>query len=140
MTESAFTKKTRESITQLFRYALVGLLSNFAGYLVYLGLTYLGSTPKFTMTMLYAIGATVGFFGNKELTFGYQGSFSGAALRYVIAHGFGYMLNLGILVVFVDTLGFAHQWIQGVAVFVVAAFLFLAFKLFVFPLDREGVR
>jgi putative flippase GtrA len=140
MADDVFNIKTRESVTQLFRYALVGLLSNVAGYLVYLAFTYLGGTPKVTMTLLYGVGAAVGFFGNRSLTFEHQGSIMGAGVRYVIAHCIGYLLNLSILIVFVDKLGYAHQWVQGVAIFVVAAFLFLAFKVFVFPVSREGAR
>ena len=132
--------KRRESVTQLFRYALVGLLSNLAGYLIYLVLTYFGGTPKLTMTLLYGIGAAVGFFGNRSLTFEHQGSIFGAGVRYVIAHCVGYVFNLIILIVFVDKLGFAHQWVQAIAIFIVAGFLFLAFKVFVFPVNSEGTR
>jgi putative flippase GtrA len=130
--------KTRESVTQLFRYALVGLFSNVAGYLVYLALTYLGGTPKLTMTFLYGVGAAVSFFGNRSLTFEHQGSILGAGVRFGMVHCIGYLLNLSMLIVFVDKLGYPHQWVQGVAIFVVAAFLFLAFKVFVFPASREG--
>jgi putative flippase GtrA len=140
MADEVLIIKTRESVTQLFRYAFVGLLSNVAGYLVYLAFTYLGGTPKVTMTLLYGVGAAAGFFGNRSLTFEYQGSIMGAGTRYVIAHCIGYLLNLSILIVFVDKLGYAHQWVQAIAIFVVAAFLFLALKVFVFPVSRESGR
>ena len=139
MADEVLAIKTRQPITQLFRYAIVGLLSNVAGYLVYLALTYLGGTPILTMTLLYCFGAAVGFFGNRSLTFEHRGSIAGAGFRYVIAHSVGYLLNLSILIVFVDKLGYSHQLVQGVAIFVVAAFLFLAFKVFVFPASREGL-
>lgn len=140
MTDEALVIKIRELITQLFRYALVGLLSNVTGYLVYLALTYLGGTPKVTMTLLYGVGAAVGFFGNRSLTFEYQGSIKGAGARYVIAHCFGYFINLSILIIFVDKMGYAHQWVQAIAIFIVAAFLFMVFKVFVFPVSREDTR
>jgi putative flippase GtrA len=140
MTDEALVIKTRKFVTQLFRYALVGLLSNVAGYLVYLAFTYLGGTPKVTMTLLYGVGAAIGFFGNRSLTFEHQGNIMGAGIRYIIAHSFGYLINLSILIVFVDKLGCAHQRVQAIAIFVVAAFLFLAFKVFVFPVNCEGVR
>jgi putative flippase GtrA len=132
--------KTRESVPQLFRYALVGLLSNVAGYLAYLAVTHLGGTPKATMTLLYGVGAAVGFFGNRSLTFEHRGSIIGAGSRYVVAHCIGYLLNLGILIVFVDRLGYPHRWVQAFAILVVATFLFLAFKVFVFPGGREDAR
>jgi hypothetical protein len=45
----------------------------------------------------------------------------------------GYLLNLFILLVFVDYFGYTHQVIQGIAIFIIAGFLFLVFKYFVFP-------
>lgn len=123
---------------QLTRYAFVGLASNLAGYLVYLLLTYLGTTPKLTMTALYAAGATIGFFGNRTLTFEHRGGVLSAGFRYLLAHVLGYLLNLVILVVFVDSLGYPHQAVQAVAIFVVAAMLFVLFKAFVFPARCEA--
>ena len=41
-----------DSFRQLFRFAIVGVFSNLAGYLVYLMMTSLGSTPKFSMSLL----------------------------------------------------------------------------------------
>ena len=133
MNDLPLVAKYRSSVSQLFRYGIVGLASNALGYMVYLLITYLGASPKITMTLLYAVGATVGFWGNRKLTFAHEGSVLGAGVRYLIAHCFGYCINLAILLVGVDQLGYAHQWVQAVAIFVVAAFLFITFKFFVFP-------
>jgi putative flippase GtrA len=124
--------KNRKSAIQLFRYGLVGIASNSVGYMVYLSITHLGATPKMTMSILYGVGAAVGFWGNRKLTFAHKGSLLGAGVRFIIAHCFGYFINLAILIVMVDKLGYAHQWVQAIAIFVVAAFLFLSFKFFVF--------
>lgn len=132
MNDFLFNIANRKSLTQLFRYGLVGIASNLAGYLIYLSVTYLGATPKTTMSILYGVGALVGFWGNRKLTFGHKGSLLGAGARYIIAHCFGYLINLAILIVMVDKLGYAHQWVQAIAIFAVATFLFLAFKFFVF--------
>ena len=121
---------------QLFRYGLVGVASNAIAYATYLLITSFGVSPKASMTIVYVIGATVGFLGNRTLTFAHQGSVLGAGIRYVIAHSFGYALNLSILIVMVDRLGYAHQLVQAFAILVVAAFLFLAFKFFVFTNDE----
>jgi putative flippase GtrA len=125
-------KTADSSLQQLLRYSLVGIAINLAGYLVYLLITFFGLPPKITMTFLYFIGATAGFWGNRQLTFMHHGSLLGSGVRYIVAHIFGYLINLTILVMFVDRLGFAHQWVQAVAIFVVAAYLFVAFKFFVF--------
>jgi putative flippase GtrA len=125
-------QKTQGSFKQLARYAFVGIVSNLAGYLVYLLVTYLGATPKITMTLLYGVGATIGYIGNRNFTFSHKGSLLGSSVRYFIAHFFGYFINLVILIIFVDKFGYAHQWVQAIAIFVVAGFLFLAFRYFVF--------
>lgn len=125
-------EKTRGSFAQLTRYAFVGIVSNLAGYLVYLLVTYLGATPKLTMTLLYGAGAAIGYVGNRKFTFAHKGSLLGSGIRYFMAHCFGYCINLAILIIFIDKFGYAHQWVQAIAIFVVAGFLFIALRLFVF--------
>lgn len=117
---------------QLIRYSLVGVVSNAAIYFIYLLITYLGVEPKTAMTLVYIIGATIGFIGNRKWTFAHRGDASSAALRYVLAHLFGYLLNFLILFTFVDRLGCAHQLVQAVAIIIVAGFLFIVFRYFVF--------
>jgi putative flippase GtrA len=124
--------KSRHSAVQLLRYGLVGLASNAVGYAVYLCLTYLGASPKLTMSFLYLVGATLGFWGNRKLTFGHKGDLMGAGGRYVVVQILGYLINLSILYVMVDKAGYPHQWVQAAAIFVVAGFLFVSFKYFVF--------
>lgn len=117
---------------QLIRYGLVGVASNAAIYLVYLLLTYLGMEAKSAMTLVYLIGASIGFVGNRKWTFAHRGDPGSAAMRYVLAHVLGYTLNFLILYAFVDRLGYAHQWVQAAAIIIVAGFLFVIFKYFVF--------
>lgn len=117
---------------QLIRYGLVGVASNATIYFVYLLITYLGVEPKTAMTLVYIIGASIGFIGNRKWTFAHSGDSSSAVLRYVLAHLFGYLLNFLMLLTFVDRLGYSHQWVQAMAIVIVAGFLFVVFKHFVF--------
>lgn len=117
---------------QLIRYGMVGVASNLTMYFVYLIITYLGVEPKTAMTLVYITGASIGFVGHRKWTFAHRGNSASAALRYVPAHLLGYLLNLLILFIFVDRLGYAHQWVQAVAIIIVAGFLFIVFKYFVF--------
>jgi putative flippase GtrA len=132
MTEGARRDCASSSLRQLVRYGLVGIAINLLGYLLYLLLTFSGVTPKLAMSLLYFIGAFAGFWGNRRLTFMHQGSLIASGTRYLLAHGLGYLINLAILVTFVDWLGYPHQWVQAIAIFVVAGYLFIAFKIFVF--------
>lgn len=121
------------ALYQLLRYGLVGLAVNFAGYVVYLLVTWLWLPPKTAITVLYPVGVAIGYFGHARYSFGYGGRTAGGIARFLIAHAVGYCANWTMLHVFSDRLGYPHQAVQATAVFVVAAILFLLFKFFVFP-------
>lgn len=125
-------------LPQLVRYGAVGVAANAAAYLVFLLLTHWGIGHKMAMTMLYLLGATLGFLGNRSWTFGDGGSISGSVVRYACAHAAGYGINLAMLVVLSDQLGYPYQLVQIISVLVVAAFLFLAFKFVVFRSCSEA--
>jgi len=121
-----------EQFTQLLKYICIGVISNATGYGIYLLLTYSGLDPKLTMTLLYVTIASISFFGNKTVTFMYDGHLLGAGARYLIAHFFGYTINLVILMVFSDHLGYNHAIVQAFAIITVAVYLFITLKFFVF--------
>jgi putative flippase GtrA len=117
---------------QLSRYAMVGFASNAVCYLLYLLLTYCGMEHKSAMTLLYAIGVTQSFYFNRSWSFGHNGMISAAFVKYVISYAFGYLLNLAVLIMLVDHLGWVHQWVQGVMIFALAGMLFLLQRYWVF--------
>jgi putative flippase GtrA len=133
MIETSVPPPRRTLVAQLLSYAVVGVLSNVAGYLVYLLITHLGAGPKITMSALYITGASIGFWGNRRITFKHDEKGMAVGLRYILAHCAGYLINFSILYVLVDRLGYAHQLAQAFGICVVAGFLFLSFKYFVFP-------
>lgn len=132
------TPKHNKHLGQLIRYAIVGLASNLAGYLIYLLLTALVLPPKLAMTLLYTTGALIGFFGNRRFTFRHQGSLARATLAYIIVHTVGWMMNYALLHTFSDQMGFPHQLVQAVAIFIVAAYLFVAMRYIVFPAKTDA--
>ena len=81
------------TFAQLMKYGTVGLTTNTVGYLMYLWTVHMGITPIFAMTVLYALGAIIGFIGNRKLTFSYTGSVLGSGLKYMLVHLAGYMLS-----------------------------------------------
>jgi len=98
----------------------------------------MGFTPKITMTVLYGIGVIIGFYSHKKFTFLFGGSAFESAVRYGITHLLGYLLILFILLIFVDAYNFLHAIVQGVAIFIVAGFIFLYFKFIVFRSMRSS--
>ncbi len=123
---------TLNSLRLFCRYVLIGAITNLMGYSIYLTLTYLWGYPKLTMTVLYFVGALIGFLANRRFTFTHEGHIGAASLRYAVAHGIGYLLNLLLLYLFVDRLSFPHQIVQAVAIVVVAIYLFVILRVFVF--------
>ena len=122
---------------QLIRYGLVGAGVNLILYLGYLLLNHLGLEPKKSMTLIYVIGVVIGFYGHRRLTFAHHEDTRKSMVRYIISHLLGYMINFLLLLGLVDYFGWPHELIQGAAIFVVAAFLFVIFKYWVFPKKRN---
>jgi putative flippase GtrA len=123
-------------LTQFFRYAIIGASTNGIGFLLYLLITSYGGSPKLTVTALYAMGSLINFLANRRFTFRHGGHAGRAGVRYLGAQLAGYLMNLLILMLFVDWLGYSHQYVQAAAIFVVAVFLFLLSRYFVFTPER----
>ena len=118
---------------QLFRYAVVGQLSNILLYGAYLSLTWLGVEPKIAMTLVYAVGVVQTFFFNKHWSFSHRGTYGPAFTRYCIAYALGYAMNFLAFLWMVDRLKYPHQLVQAGMIIVVAATLFIVQRYWVFP-------
>lgn len=121
-----------EITKQIVKYAYVGIAVNLTGYLIYLLVTYYWFTPRVAVTVLYCFGVIASFIGNKRLTFSFAGNFTRCLVKYIIVHLIGYFINLLILTAFVYSYGYPHQLVQLVAILIVAIYLFIAQKFFVF--------
>lgn len=129
-----------KTFQQFVGYAIIGICTNAVGYVIYLFATHVWAAPKITMTVLYVVGAYSGFIANRRFTFQHDGSMGIAGGRYVTAQLIGYFINFGILLVFVDFLNFPHQIVQAIAIGVVAIFLFVVFRLYVFVPDGVATK
>ena len=123
---------------QLLRFAFIGVIFNLFLYLSYLLITSLGVGHKTAMTALYATGTGLTFVLNKKWTFEHKGHVSKTFLNYVLIYLFGYLLNFCGLYLFVDRLGFSHQLVQGILIFVIALLLFLLQKSIVFKKGKDN--
>jgi len=99
--------------------------------------TYFGANPKAAVTILYPIGITLGYIGNRSFTFSYENNLH-VSFKYLLTHISGYILNVSLLYLFVDTLGYSHQIVQAIAILIVAVYLFIIFKFFVFTSSLES--
>ena len=128
--------ETRLPLRQFSRYATVGLVSNGVLYVVYLAFTWYGLGPKFAMSLVFIMGIIQTFMFNRSWSFSYQFRDPQAFIRYVLAYFSAYCLNLGLLLICVDRLGWPHQAVQAAVIVGLAFYLFLLQKFWVFPNRR----
>ena len=117
---------------QFIRYVVVGLASNAVIYVVYLVLTRLGMGPKFAMSLLYCMGVFQTFVFNKRWSFRFQGVATIALVRYATVYAVGYVIQFAALMLLVDQMALPHQWVMGALILLMAMFIFIAQKFWVF--------
>lgn len=101
-------------------------------YLIYLLITYIGVEPKISMTLVYIIGASIGFIGNKNWTFAHKGKSFSTALRFFTVYASIYLLNFICMWVTVDRIGIPHYLVQAANILISSVLLFIAQKYWVF--------
>jgi len=117
---------------QFIRFAIVGLVSNFLLFLLYLAAVAAGAGPKSAMSVLYALGVAWTFTFNRNWSFGHEGMASPAFMRYIVIYVAGYAVNWLVLLLFVDQWHWPHQWVQACMIVILAAALFFGQKFWVF--------
>lgn len=122
---------------QISRFGIVGVMNNLLGYLIYLAVTWFWLDPKLAVTLMYPISAMTAYFGHAKYAFTYEGQHNFGVLRYIMAHLVGYAINLSLLFVLTDMLGYPHQAVQACAVVVVGGVLYLLFRCWVFRVNQN---
>src|SRR5690606_6867193 len=121
---------------QFSRFVFVGICANGVLYIAYLAMTWAGVGPKAAMSMLYLLGVLQTFFVNRGWTFRHTGTLAGTFPRYVVTYAVGYALNYSMLFLLVDRWGWHHEWVQAGAAVLVAIFVFILQRKWVFPRRR----
>ena len=125
---------------QSAKYLAVGGLLNCLAYSLYLATTLTGASPSVSMSIIYVITSVTTYIANRSWTFQSDAILSKSALRYCAIQIIGYLTNLGMLVILPRVLGFPHQTIQLLAIFVVSIELFVLNKYYVFRVTNNDVR
>ena len=123
---------------QLARFVIVGIASNAILYVLYLAATSMGIGHKVAMTGLFALGIVQTFFFNKKWSFQHSGQNGSTFIRYLAAYCAAYGINLAAMMIFVDRYHVSDRLVQAVMIVVVAAFMFVAQRLWVFPASSRS--
>jgi putative flippase GtrA len=121
----------KNSKIELFKYILIGVLTNIFYYCIFLVSVYLVEIHySFSVIISYISSVIVGYYFNSKFSFKVfkKENF----LKYLIVYFTSMIINISLLYFFVNFL-IMEVWIaQGIGTFFIAAFNFLALKFFVY--------
>lgn len=121
-----------EAYLETFRFFVTGIISNTLGYFLFLVAIYiLGIGHKIAITILFAVGMAINFSLNRTWTFKSRGSYTTALFKFLVVYLSGYGLNIFILSVFVDHMGYSPAWVQFFAIGFLAIYYFITNKYFI---------
>lgn len=93
-------------VTKRFgRYLTVGLVTNTVLYLAFLLLIWLQVAPIIASGLCYVMGVAGGYLLNRSWTFSSTGAHRTDIAKYLAAYGFGLLVTLGSMALFVGILG-----------------------------------
>lgn len=116
----------------LWRYLIVGAVTNGIWFGVYLAGTWAGVPPLVMATVCYVAGVATSYAFNRGWSFQSRRTHAGAVPRYAMAYGLGYVTNMLILYLLYVRGGVPHQYAQLISAGLVALELFLVLRLWVF--------
>ena len=124
-------------LAEISRYGVNGVVLNVSLFAAYAGFVKLGLQPILVAAVLYPIGVMVSFLVHRRFTFRARTRLLPSGVRFIIAYAAGYGLNLTLLWAQIERLGIDPIVAQAVSIVVVAAFLYVAQKYWVFDASDE---
>lgn len=121
-----------EIVGQVFRFGIVGLMTNLILYIGYLLLTKIGLRPTLAMSLTYAVGVLASFAANRNWTFSHQGGKFPAFNKFLLVYALGYLLNFSALYYFVGHLHLPHEWVQAIVIVFLACTFFCLQRFWIF--------
>lgn len=131
---SIFLKIFKINFGQILRYGIIGIALNGCGFFVYIFFTYNGFNPVKVVAILYPISVIIGYCFHTVFSFKGKNIIYDLSqfLRFCFTHIVGYLINILLLFFFHVHLGFSHAPVQLTLILIVAVFLFISQKLFVY--------
>jgi len=125
--------KKRVSLIQFVKFNIVGIINTAVTYGIYSLLVFLGVYHQIAVVCDYSVGIVFSFFLNKHVTFKVKRKTSPSMMgRMVLSYVLILGVNMGLLWILVDSLGYNKYLSQLVALALVSILSFLAQKYFVF--------
>lgn len=118
---------------QIIRFLIVGGVSTLLNYFVFIAILYLDrSLYMFASCSGYMAGVLLGFYANRNWTFGSGDSQEKFLFRYIQVYSLSLLLSLGILYILVDILGVWPEAANLIVIVFSTVSNFIGTKLYVF--------
>jgi putative flippase GtrA len=124
----------------VLRFGLIGGLNNLLSYGIFVVLTLAGVASIAAASITYETGMVVSYLANRTFTFRHSGSTRRSVLRFVVVNIAGYAVNVAILAVFVEQIGWNALIVQLGAIVVVATGIYLGMRFWVFRASGSPTR
>ena len=121
---------------QFIRWALVGVVVNVIGYIAFLGMVYAGLHHQLAATAVFSIAVLVAYVANRSWSFEHQGGVTRSFVSYMVLYLLAWVLNMLVLFIFVDVMGFHHAPVQGICILVIAGLTFIGQRYWVFASSK----
>jgi putative flippase GtrA len=121
----------------LGRYAVSGVANTAVGVLAIYTLMWLQVSPYLANLLGYAAGLLFSYFNARNYVFRFSGGHGGGSLRYALAFGTCYGLNMAVLAVGLETLRWPAWLAQGAGIGVHTTLMFLLSRYFVFTAQTQ---
>jgi putative flippase GtrA len=120
-------------LKQGLRFLSVGVLNTAVGLLViYMTMYFTSLNIVIANAAGYAVGLLISFIANKNWTFDQQKKSSNPLMKYIIAAGFSYIVNISAVLISIDIFSINEYIAQFCGIFVYTATMFLLCRYFVF--------
>ncbi|SMQ68501.1 Putative flippase GtrA (transmembrane translocase of bactoprenol-linked glucose) [Agreia sp. VKM Ac-1783] len=116
----------------VLRFGAIGGLNNLLSYGIFVALTRAGMPSIGAATITYATGMVVSYLANRTFTFRHSGNTRRSVLQFIVVNIAGYALNVAILALFVELIGWNALVVQLGAIVIVATGIYLGMRFWVF--------
>lgn len=118
--------------SEIFRFSLVGIISNLISYVFFIFCVYiLDINYVFTLTILFLLFFLINFFINRTWTFKSISNIKESAIKFIFTYIIGYLLNVSLLIYFVEYLFLPVGYVQICLIIFLAIYYYLMNKFFI---------
>jgi putative flippase GtrA len=131
------TRPWKAELVRVFRYLIVGSMTNALVLAVYYALTLTGLLrPIMGLTVASSIGFVLTFYANKAWTFGFSGSTRRAMAQFAGGYLFSYAFQASFLAIGVQAFGWPHTVVMPLGIALATGLFYLAQRHWVFRMGR----